>query len=138
MPIQRLARVFLWYKGQHNTPYLLTLRQLGSYPLLSQHTLDFDVFDKMTTSSLLNNFDPFATHPFTNTSGIMPEPPRPSQHTSSYPATAYQPSQPSRNLSQQQGTPRSPNGQATQPIFVPFRQDTSSPDLSQILKKKSS
>ncbi|KAF8188397.1 hypothetical protein BJ912DRAFT_968760 [Pholiota molesta] len=32
----------------------------------------------MTPSPLLDSFDPFATHPFTNNSGIIPQPPLPS------------------------------------------------------------
>jgi len=34
----------------------------------------------MSRSPLLASFDPFATHPFTNNSGLMPEPPRPSMY----------------------------------------------------------
>ncbi|KAJ8455481.1 hypothetical protein ONZ45_g716 [Pleurotus djamor] len=91
----------------------------------------------MTASSLLTNFDPFATHPFTNNSGVLPEPHRPSPHTSLYPGTAYAPSSSQQSRSSTQGMSKSSNGQA-KPIFVPFRQDTASPDLTKVLKKKSS
>lgn len=117
-------------------------------------------------SQILESFDPFATHPFTNGSGLMPRPPKPSQYpipipsprqtstfSSSYspptsqsastsptssmtscspssPPTAPQP----RRHPTSTSPPRFPTSSSQQPIFVPFRKETSSPDL--VLKRK--
>ncbi|KXN82574.1 hypothetical protein AN958_02425 [Leucoagaricus sp. SymC.cos] len=121
-----------------------------------------------TTSQLLESFDPFATHPFTNGSGVVPQPPKPSQYpipkpsqrrssafsptysqyyedyTQPPPSTSPNPSVSSNSLSSPIYAPqprRRPVGNSpsrsptspTQPIFVPFRKD-SSPEL--VLKKK--
>ncbi|KAG6919952.1 hypothetical protein DXG01_013301 [Tephrocybe rancida] len=107
------------------------------------------------THSILGSFDPFATHPFTNGSGVIPAPPMPSQYPipiqsprthSTYPAYSSPggPSPPPAGTLQtppQIKAPRpqrlpSPPSQSsvTRPIFVPFRQETSSPDL--VLRKK--
>ncbi|KAF5386891.1 hypothetical protein D9615_001881 [Tricholomella constricta] len=114
------------------------------------------------THSILASFDPFATHPFTNGSGLVPEPPMPSQYPilipsprnrsrlpSAFPASSLDTS--ASSSSPPAGSPQTPphvkapeprrilssNSQpsVTRPIFVPFRQETSSPDL--VLKKKS-
>ncbi|KAL9714785.1 hypothetical protein Ac2012v2_001445 [Leucoagaricus gongylophorus] len=112
-------------------------------------------------SQILNSFDPHAIHPFTNGSGLVPQPPKPSQYPIPIPSprrpSAFSPtysqyyddytqSSPSSlnssvfsNFpSSPSHTPRpmssSPSRSPYQPIFVPFRQDTSSPDL--VLKKK--
>ena len=112
-------------------------------------------------SQILNSFDPHAIHPFTNGSGLVPQPPQPSQYPIPIPSprrpSAFSPtysqfhddappSPPlSPNFSVFSNSPSSPviaprpmssspSRSPCQPIFVPFRQDTSSPDL--ILKKK--
>lgn len=120
-------------------------------------------------SQILNSFDPHAVHPFTNGSGLAPQPPRPSQFPipippprrpsafsptySQYP-DEYKQSPPSSspNSSVSSNSPSSPvyapqpqrrptsaspprsQTAPSQPLFVPFRQETSSPDL--VLKKK--
>ncbi|KAF9566343.1 hypothetical protein CPC08DRAFT_814910 [Agrocybe pediades] len=40
----------------------------------------------MSRSPLLASFDPFATHPFTNNSGVIPEPPSPSMYPVAIPS----------------------------------------------------
>ncbi|KIK06534.1 hypothetical protein K443DRAFT_263589 [Laccaria amethystina LaAM-08-1] len=108
---------------------------------------------------LLDSFDPFATHPFTNNSGVVPQPPQPSlypipmpslrpcpSYTSSYPVDSTPPSFPA-NSTQNSPPLRSPIPQKhgpvstilpsspTRPIFTAFQREVSSPDL--LLKKKS-
>lgn len=101
----------------------------------------------MSRSPLLDSFDPFATHPFTNNSGLEPLPPLPSPYPSSISPTQSMNSLSSEsvthsslNLQKQLLSPPSlPSSPAANvPIFVPFRVDTSSPDLEldMILKKK--
>ncbi|KDR81786.1 hypothetical protein GALMADRAFT_239979 [Galerina marginata CBS 339.88] len=41
----------------------------------------------MASSPLLESFDPFATHPFTNGSGVTPQPPPPSVYAVPIPST---------------------------------------------------
>ncbi|KAL0953466.1 hypothetical protein HGRIS_004698 [Hohenbuehelia grisea] len=84
----------------------------------------------MTSSPLLNNFDPFATHPFTNNSGVMPEPPKPSHLPNASPYPRAQPQSPNG-----QPTNGQPQKQAQKGVFTPFRPDNA-PDLHQVLKKK--
>ena len=98
-----------------------------------------------TRSPLLDSFDPFATHPFTNNSGLEPPPPLPSSYPSS-----ISPTQSINSLSSESRTPSfsklqkqpvSPpsSPQANAPIFVLFRAesvDTSDLELDLILKKK--
>ncbi|TFK42975.1 hypothetical protein BDQ12DRAFT_677118 [Crucibulum laeve] len=115
----------------------------------------------MSHSPLLASFDPFATHPFTNNSGLAPRPPLPSQYPIPIPSPRAQvyypssngdysdnmsasPSSPPSTQSSPPGVyspqprrraPGSPHSHSpAQPIFVPFRQESSSPDL--VLKKK--
>ncbi|KAI0071812.1 hypothetical protein K474DRAFT_1686901 [Panus rudis PR-1116 ss-1] len=109
------------------------------------------------THTVLSSFDPLATHPFTNNSGLLPKPIPPSQYphhvpsstsmTNSSPSTT---SQTKRQQQQQQvplhapkpsrasGSPAKPTSTSRQraPIFVPFRPERSSPDLEDILLKK--
>ncbi|KAF9452262.1 hypothetical protein P691DRAFT_805145 [Macrolepiota fuliginosa MF-IS2] len=119
-------------------------------------------------SQLLDSFDPFATHPFTNGSGLVPQPPKPSQYPipipsprrpsafsptySQYNEDYTKPSSSSSDSSVSSASPSSPvyapqprrkpvstspsrsPTSPVQPIFVPFRKDTSSPEL--VLKKK--
>ncbi|CAA7265437.1 unnamed protein product [Cyclocybe aegerita] len=108
----------------------------------------------MPQSPLLASFDPFATHPFTNGSGVPPRPPLPSSYPVPIPSRQAQPyyggtitqypplsSSASSTSSSQSSTPlRAPRPQRAnspmtpaRPIFVPFRKDASSPDL--VLKK---
>ncbi|KIM49421.1 hypothetical protein M413DRAFT_21651 [Hebeloma cylindrosporum] len=118
----------------------------------------------MVQSPLLESFDPFATHPFTNGCGLLPQPPPPSLYAIPIPSSHSKPKelqkypdlstsassissssstkslnfatpltspQPQRPPPSSSVTPSSPPGRQ---IFVPFRKDTSSPDL--VLKKK--
>ena len=113
----------------------------------------------MAQSPLLNSFDPLATHPFTNNSGLAPRPPQPSKYPNPTPSPSHQshfpatfPTSPAQSASpssppaaqsplkspqprrREPGSPRTLHS-PTRPIFVPFRQETSSPEL--VLKKKS-
>ncbi|KAF8803506.1 hypothetical protein BYT27DRAFT_7259966 [Phlegmacium glaucopus] len=108
----------------------------------------------MARSPLLDSFDPFATHPFTNNSGLTPPPPLPSLYPSSIHSQLIPASSSSiqtvnlvslsLNTSplaspplQKQPVPLSSpvaTPSRSPPIFVPYRRDTSSPDL--VLKKK--
>ncbi|OSX64756.1 hypothetical protein POSPLADRAFT_1134380 [Postia placenta MAD-698-R-SB12] len=97
-------------------------------------------------------FDPLATHPFTNNSGVLPKPTPPSQYPHPVPSTLtvttakplagsqHQPSlhapQPKRpSASNAKYGSKSSSG-APRPIFVPFRPERSSPELDDILLKK--
>ncbi|TFK72182.1 hypothetical protein BDN72DRAFT_836575 [Pluteus cervinus] len=117
-------------------------------------------------SSVLEGFDPFATHPFTNGNGVLPPPPQPSQYSFPIPSTQKFPqadtsgnpplsssyssqSSSSGSVASMNSNASSPSHSSTSssplihtsspppraqpPIFVPFRQDSSSPDL--VLKK---
>jgi len=109
------------------------------------------------THSVLASFDPLATHPFTNNSGLMPKPaapskyphPAPSHAKSTMPMTT-QPNTRPRTPTQHnksnvhihapQPTRSSPAKQSSHhsrgPIFVPFRPERSSPELDDILLRK--
>ena len=112
----------------------------------------------MAQSSSLKHFDPFATHPFMNCNALErhPAPAMPSQyprHIPSYttgtPAHMQSPRQPppaSNTIHSPEprrpitlANPQQPSN-ATQPgrkpIFIPFQQDRSSPDLDEILLRK--
>ncbi|THU91486.1 hypothetical protein K435DRAFT_780656 [Dendrothele bispora CBS 962.96] len=83
----------------------------------------------MPNNSPLASFDPFAVHPFTSYAS-----PSPATSPLSTPTGA-----PAQHTSQGRPMPMpSPTRQpqATQPIFVPFRQGAHSPDLNDILRKK--
>ncbi|KAH8108171.1 hypothetical protein BXZ70DRAFT_43669 [Cristinia sonorae] len=99
--------------------------------------------------SVLASFDPLATHPFTNNSGLMPKPTPPSQYPLPIPSSAKASSAPSapskqnvlpvyapqpKPAGQQRLSPGKTNTKG--PIFVPFRPERSSPDLDDILLKK--
>ena len=102
-----------------------------------------------STSTPLSNFDPFAVHPFTNYTSSNPNGNNYDRSNASYaypcrlehyPTHAPQPTTPIS--SHQQSSPKSyvytpPRPSRTTGIFVPFRQETSSPDLSDVLKSKS-
>ncbi|KAF9009408.1 hypothetical protein BDQ17DRAFT_1348043 [Cyathus striatus] len=105
----------------------------------------------MVHSSLLD-FDPFAVHPFTNISAVVPQSsqqmphpiPIPPHKHSYYPSsspgsTSSSPSSVSTQGSIVLHSPaprrRAPDAPTSQPIFVPYRREASSPDL--VLKKKS-
>lgn len=89
----------------------------------------------MTRSHLLDSFDPFATHPFTNNSGLKPLPPSPSLSPVLMPSDLPTSSSSAPNLHTSQPVPLPSSPQATTPpIFVPYRRDTSSPEL--VLRKK--
>ncbi|THH32981.1 hypothetical protein EUX98_g1204 [Antrodiella citrinella] len=97
--------------------------------------------------SILASFDPLATHPFTNNSGLMPKPTPPSQYPLPIPSSQQRqktaPSAPSKQHTLPMHAPQpmsqrsSPmkNGSRA-PIFVPFRPERSSPELDDILLKK--
>ncbi|KAI0654743.1 N-terminal glutamine amidase-domain-containing protein [Cubamyces menziesii] len=102
------------------------------------------------SNSVLSSFDPLATHPFTNNSGLLPKPAAPSQYPHPHPS-------PSKALPSSNGVSQGPIILATapvhapqpkrasapkssssgpKPIFVPFRPERSSPELEDILLKK--
>ncbi|OBZ75367.1 hypothetical protein A0H81_04763 [Grifola frondosa] len=98
------------------------------------------------SQSVFSSFDPLATHPFTNNSGLLPKPTRPSQFphsivsnasanrspsSTTFSATSLQSPQPKRPSSSFKSTSGAPR-----PVFVPFRPERSSPDLDDILLKK--
>ncbi|KAH6918995.1 hypothetical protein BKA70DRAFT_37496 [Coprinopsis sp. MPI-PUGE-AT-0042] len=104
----------------------------------------------MAAQSPLASFDPFANHPFTNGSGLMPEAPYGSAYPMQFAAArapkSYYPSPASSPAHSGSSTPSS-RGQSTplyspqahhgssKPIFVPYsRSDASSPEL--VLRKK--
>ncbi|KAI9056877.1 hypothetical protein FKP32DRAFT_1598757 [Trametes sanguinea] len=103
------------------------------------------------SNSVLSSFDPLATHPFTNNSGLMPKPAAPSQYPHPHPS----PSKVASTNNGASGQPpiilttapvhapqpkRAPHPKSSssgpKPIFVPFRPERSSPDLEDILLKK--
>lgn len=106
------------------------------------------------SSSVFSKFDPLATHPFTNNSGLMPKPAAPSQYPHAIPTAAKAiPGSESVNLrapAPASSTPsavRAPqpkrassnyhsSSSGARPIFVPFRPERSSPELDDILLKK--
>ncbi|KAH9857638.1 hypothetical protein C2E23DRAFT_881223 [Lenzites betulinus] len=96
------------------------------------------------SNSVLKSFDPLATHPFTNNSGLLPKPVAPSQYPHHSPSKAA----PANNASQgpiiltthapqpKRAAPPKSSSSGPKPIFVPFRPERSSPDLEDILLKK--
>ena len=102
------------------------------------------------SNSVLSSFDPLATHPFTNNSGLLPKPVAPSQYPHHVPSSKAHPHahapaqgpiiltttpvhapQPKRAL-----PPKANSHSGPKPIFVPFRPERGSPDLEDILLKK--
>lgn len=104
-------------------------------PSIHKHT-------ELDTMSNLSSFNPFATHPFTNNSGLAPQPPRPSKYPHPIPSPSHlvapQTSSPYVKSPQPQRGAGNPGNAPTKPIFVPFRQDNSSPELGDILSKNRS
>ncbi|OJT11130.1 hypothetical protein TRAPUB_12344 [Trametes pubescens] len=96
------------------------------------------------SNSVLKSFDPLATHPFTNNSGLLPKPAAPSQYPHHSPSKAS----PANNGGQgpiiltttsvhaPQPKRPAPKSSGHKPIFVPFRPERSSPELEDILLKK--
>ncbi|KAH9929646.1 hypothetical protein B0H21DRAFT_826181 [Amylocystis lapponica] len=94
---------------------------------------------------VLSSFDPLATHPFTNNSGLLPMPTPPSSFphpiSSAYNTSSIDPKQ-STYMYAPQPKHASPsqkskaNAGGPRPIFVPFRPERSSPELDDILLKK--
>jgi len=97
------------------------------------------------------SFDPFATHPFTNNSGVPPQPPQPYPYPRPIPSgqlshghpAAYTPPAPSSLPTAKTPAPlhapqphRGPQPGSRQHVFEPFRVDRSSPDLKDVLAKK--
>lgn len=140
-------------------PFLSPTPQTHPPPRSSTHTTSNTL---LTMSQIVpSSFDPFATHPFTNNSGIPPQAPQPypyprpipSAHQQQQQANAGKPNpaqasslptaqtpmtmhapQPQRARPNASGTP----AQTRQPVFEPFKLDRSSPDLKDVLAKKSS
>lgn len=99
------------------------------------------------------SFDPFATHPFTNGSGLMPKAPQPYPYPRPIPSAAQnnpqlyaqQPSSvptmqtPAQFHAPQPMRPSSHQLASAKPqhVFEPFKLDRSSPDLQDVLAKKS-
>ncbi|KAI0328116.1 hypothetical protein GY45DRAFT_1255775 [Cubamyces sp. BRFM 1775] len=102
------------------------------------------------SNSVLSSFDPLATHPFTNNSGLLPKPAAPSQYPHPHPS-------PSKAVPASNGASQGPiilttapvhapqpkraaapksTSSGPKPIFVPFRPERSSPELEDILLKK--
>ncbi|EMD34456.1 hypothetical protein CERSUDRAFT_117310 [Gelatoporia subvermispora B] len=101
----------------------------------------------MQSPSTLTSFDPLATHPFTNNSGLLPKPVAPSQFPHHVPVAAKSPHTSSASRAPAHAAPiQSPTPKrgasaksgpgAAKPIFTPFRPERSSPDLDDILLKK--
>ena len=99
------------------------------------------------SNSVLSSFDPLSTHPFTNTSGLLPKPAAPSQypHAASsskpHPTTHAAPgpiiltTTPVHAPQPKRASPAK-SSSGSKPVFVPFRPERSSPDLEDILLKK--
>ncbi|KAI0350074.1 hypothetical protein OH77DRAFT_1413641 [Trametes cingulata] len=102
------------------------------------------------SNKVLASFDPLATHPFTNNSGLMPKPAAPSQYPHPHPSPSKAASA-TNGVSQgpiilttapvhapqpKRAAPPKSSSSAPKPIFVPFRPERSSPDLEDILLKK--
>ena len=103
----------------------------------------------MSTQTAFTSFDPLATHPFTNNSGLLPKPVAPSQFPRPIPAplradaaTVPVPSTNAIHAPQPRKVPSPSKSSARmtssgpRPIFVPFRPERSSPELDDILLKK--
>ena len=98
------------------------------------------------SNSVLSSFDPLATHPFTNNSGLLPKPAAPSQFPHPVPASKAHPSHTAPgpiilttthvHAPQPKRAPAKSSSSAPKPVFVPFRPERSSPDLEDILLKK--
>ncbi|KAF5316630.1 hypothetical protein D9619_006098 [Psilocybe cf. subviscida] len=96
------------------------------------------------TSSSLPKFDPFAVHPFTNCSVTQnvhnPSTPAHTKYAYAYSGRNGIPPSPQNQYpanTSSHSPPKSSSSSHTAGIFVPFRQDTSSPDLADVLKSKS-
>jgi len=108
--------------------------------------------ESSNSSSTLPNFDPFAVHPFTNCSHVnQNNAPRTTSNPYAYAKgptvgnyhtrhTPQVPPQTTNNAtpSSPSRSPAAPYGYSQHPagIFVPFRKDTSSPELDDVLKSK--
>ncbi|RPD59121.1 hypothetical protein L227DRAFT_576348 [Lentinus tigrinus ALCF2SS1-6] len=96
------------------------------------------------SNSVLSSFDPLATHPFTNNSGLLPKPAPPSQFPQTVSTSKAHPSHPTQGPIILTTTPvhapqpkrASAKSSGPKPVFVPFRPERSSPDLEDILLKK--
>ncbi|KAI8998995.1 hypothetical protein BD414DRAFT_476652 [Trametes punicea] len=100
------------------------------------------------SNSVLASFDPLATHPFTNNSGLLPKPAPPSHYPHPHPSPSK--AAPASNGASQgpiilttvhapqpkRASPSKSSSSGPKPIFVPFRPERSSPDLEDILLKK--
>lgn len=125
-----------------------------SYKLLYMTSSSSDSVSSSTSTtstklSPLSNFDPFAVHPFTSCASSNPQLNDCSNASYAYPCrlehyypTPHAPQPTTPISSHQQSSPKPyaytpPRPSRPTGIFVPFRLDTSSPDLSDVLKPKS-
>ena len=93
------------------------------------------------SNSVLSSFDPLATHPFTNNSGLLPKPAQPSQYPQASKAAhtagpIILTTAPMHAPQPKRASPPKAGSSAPKPVFVPFRPERSSPDLEDILLKK--
>ena len=92
------------------------------------------------SNATLKSFDPFATHPFTNSQGLQKEPPHPQTYSNRSAAPSSLPTQqtpaPIHSPMPRQATQH----QQQKPIFTPFHKDRASPDLpvDALMKKSTS
>ena len=105
----------------------------------------------MSSTSVFKSFDPLAVHPFTNNSGLLPQPTPPSQYPQSIPSPALSSTSTTPSSSPTPGLVHAPQPKiaspapakksagsaARAPVFVPFRPERSSPELDEILLKSS-
>jgi hypothetical protein len=100
-----------------------------------------------SSTSPLSNFDPFAVHPFTSYTSSNPNNNAQLNYDRSNASScrfedcptphAPQPTTPISSHQQSSPKPYAYKSPRSTGIFVPFRQETSSPDLSDLLKSKS-
>ncbi|KAI0747679.1 hypothetical protein C8Q80DRAFT_1219147 [Daedaleopsis nitida] len=96
------------------------------------------------SNSVLSSFDPLATHPFTNNSGLLPKPAAPSQFPHPPSASKAHPAPgniilttaPVHAPQPKRAYPAKTSSSGPKPVFVPFRPERSSPDLEDILLRK--
>jgi len=117
-----------------------------AHPTLHRHSC----ISQTTMTNVPPSFNPFATHPFNNNSGLLPQPPLPNpypRHVPSQIAIMAGQSQPSYHPPPQPSAPihvpqaKRATAQSVpvkQPIFEPFKKERASPELKDILSKKGS
>ena len=147
------GKIYHWPK---KTPFFSLLRLMASShsssdSLTVSSSISPSISTKLSPPLSQYNFDPFAVHPFTsctssNPNGYTPtvnyncsNPPSPGDYSTPHPAIpsplpATNPIPSDQQLPPKPYiyTPARPAG-----VFMPFRKETSSPDLPDILKSKS-